>query len=84
MVALVFVPLVWLGHFLGKRFYLPTKQLLEPILVAAIFSTFVQSFESALKLLMAVVKLNIGLYIRTKLEKFREKTYAHQLRSADG
>ena len=66
---LVLVPLVWLGRFLGKK--LPTKQLLGPILVAAIFSTFVQPFESAPKLLMMVVQLNIGLYIGTKLEKDR-------------
>ena len=68
---LVLVPLVWLGRFLGKKFHLPTKQLLGPILVAAIFSTFVHPFESAPKLLMAVVQLNIGLYIGTKLEKDR-------------
>lgn len=68
---LVLVPLVWLGRFVGKKLHLPTKQLLGPILVAAIFSTFVQPFEAAPKLLMAVVQLNIGLYIGTKLEKDR-------------
>ena len=68
---IVLVQLVWLGSFLGKKFHLPTKQLLGPILVAAIFSTFIQPFESAPKLLMAVVQLNIGLYIGTKLEKNR-------------
>ena len=68
---LTMVPLVLLGRFVGKKLHLPTKQLLGPILVAAIFSTFVQPFESAPKLLMAVVQLNIGLYIGTKLEKNR-------------
>ena len=68
---LTLVPLVLLGRFFGKKLHLPTKQLLGPILVAAIFSTFVQPFESAPKLLMAVVQLNIGLYIGTKLEKER-------------
>ena len=68
---LVLIPLVLLGRFVGKKFRLPTKQLLGPILVAAIFSAFVQPFESAPKLLMAVVQLNIGLYIGTKLEKDR-------------
>ncbi|MBR1806781.1 MAG: AbrB family transcriptional regulator, partial [Selenomonadaceae bacterium] len=37
---LTLVPLVLLGRFVGKKFHLPTKQLLGPILVAAIFSTF--------------------------------------------
>ncbi len=66
---LVLSPLVWLERFLGKKLHLPTKQLLGPILVAAIFSTFVHPFESAPKLLMAIVQLNICLYIGTKLEK---------------
>ena len=68
---LMLVPLVFLGRFVGKKFHLPTKQLLGPILVAAVFSTAVQPFEAAPKLLMAVVQLNIGLYIGTKLEKER-------------
>ncbi len=51
----------WLGRFFGKKFHLPTKQLLGSIRVAAIFSTFVHTFESAPKLLMAVVQQNIGL-----------------------
>ena len=68
---LTMVPLVFIGRFFGKKFHLPTKQLLGPILVAAIFSTTVQSFEPAPKLLMSLVQLNLGLYIGTKLEKDR-------------
>ena len=68
---LTLVLFVLIGRFVGKKFHLSTKQLLGSILVAVIFSTFVQPFEPAPKLLMAVVQLNIGLYIGTKLEKDR-------------
>lgn len=68
---LTLIPLCWLGRFIGKKLHLPTKQLLGPILVTAIFATLIYPLDAAPKLLMAVVQLNIGLYIGTKLEKDR-------------
>ena len=68
---LMLIPLCWLGRFIGKKFHLPTKQLLGPILITAIFSTLIHPLNEAPKILMMVVQLNIGLYIGTKLDKDR-------------
>ena len=68
---LALIPICFAGRFIGKKLRLPTKQLLGPILVTAIFSTLIHPLEEAPKILMSIAQLNIGLYIGTKLEKDR-------------
>ena len=67
----ILIPICVVGYLFGKKFKLPSKQLLGPILFAALFSVLVHPTESAPHLLMIVTQLNIGLYIGTQLEKDR-------------
>ena len=67
----ILIPICVVGYLFGKKFKLPSKQLLGPILFAAMFSVLVHPTESAPRILMIVTQLNIGLYIGTQLEKER-------------
>ena len=68
---LALIPICFVGRFIGKKFHLPTKQLLGPILAAALFATLIHPLGKAPHELMSIAQLNIGLYIGTKLEKDR-------------
>ncbi|MBR2519537.1 MAG: AbrB family transcriptional regulator [Selenomonadaceae bacterium] len=68
---MILIPICFAGWFIGKKIHLPTKQLLGPIIIAGLFATLVYPLEEAPKPLMAVVQLNIGLYIGTRLDKDR-------------
>ena len=67
----ILIPICVAGYLFGIKFKLPSKQLLGPILFAAMFSVLIHPTESAPRLLMIVTQLNIGLYIGTQLEKDR-------------
>lgn len=65
------IPICFVGRFIGKKFHLPTKQLLGPILATALFATLIHPLGKAPHELMSIAQLNIRLYIGTKLEKDR-------------
>lgn len=68
---LALIPLCFVGRFIGKKLHLPTKQLLGPILITALFSTLIYPLQEAPSAIMAIVQLNIGLYIGVRLDKQR-------------
>lgn len=60
---LIFIPLTILGVFMARKLHLPTPQLLDSILVTAIFSVLAGDFQPVPAMLMAPAQISIGLYV---------------------